>query len=620
MNPIKSKPVYIICLLAFAITVLSLPLFGVADTVVYRSPYDTAYSADGTMLAVSDATAGELVIINPSTGMVVQNIVLDGEPRGVAWNGNTLVYAAEYGAGTVAEIDPSNGNILRRFTVGCTPSGLAYVGSRGELLVADKGLNKVYVIDVSSGTIAAEVPVVYAPEAVDVKSDGSVAVVANSLPYGDARDTTFGVDVSFIDLATNTVLSNVRLPQGSSNLKDVKISVDGTKVFATHTLGRVNVTTTQVTRGWTNTNALSILDLQQRSLYATVLLDGINGGAADPWGIVQSADGSTLWVSISGTHQVGRINLTGLFNVIPSDEAQREALKNSLTTLRGNELMKIIQLPGQGPRGIDLVSDQLAVGSYFAGKVYFVDTSSLEITDEVALGTIPEEGQVRRGERTWHDASTTLQQWLSCATCHPDARSDGLNWDLMNDGIGNPKNSKGMLYSIETPPVMATGIRKDAYTAINAGFLYIKFVQPTQADKDTVAAYLSSLRPEPNPYLASGGILTPDAVLGKALFFSSGTSCSTCHSGPYFTDLNKYDVGTRHPLDSSNNDLMYDTPTLLDLWRTAPYLHDGSAATLRDVLTVHNAQNLHGSTSQLTSQQIDQLVAYLLQINGTDPQ
>ena len=621
MNVIKRKPIYIICILISITLVLSWPLLSVAETVVYRSPYDTVYSEDGTMLAVSDATAKELVLINSSTKTIVNSIPLNGEPRGVAWNGSSYVYVAEYGAGTVAEIDPSDGSILRRFIVGRTPAGLAYVSTRSELLVTDKGLNRVYVVNVTNGEIAAEIPVVYAPEAVDVKSDGSVAVVGNTLPYGDARSIDFGVDVSFIDLNSNTLLSNVRLPQGSTNLKDVKISVDGTKVFVTHTLGRVNVITTQLTRGWTNTNALSILNLEEPALYTTVLLDGINTGASDPWGIVQSSDGSTLWVSISGTHQIGKINLTGLFNLIPSNEEQRLALKDSLTALRGNGLMKIVKLPGQGPRGIDVSSGTLAVGSYFGGKVYFLDAATLQLTDELSVGINPDENQARLGERIWHDGTTTLQGWLSCASCHPDGLSDGLNWDLMNDGNGNPKNSKAMLYSIETPPSMATGIRADAYTAINAGFLYIKFVTPfDDNDKDAVAAYLEALTPAPNPYLDSGDVLTPDAVLGKQLFYSSETGCSYCHSGTYFTNLNLYDVGTRHELDNSNNDLLYDTPTLFDLWRTAPYLHDGSAATLEEVLTTYNAQDLHGHTSQLTSQQIDQLVAYLLQINGADPE
>jgi hypothetical protein len=80
--------------------------------------------------------------------------------------------------------------------------------------------------------------------------------------------------------------------------------------------------------------------------------------------------------------------------------------------------------------------------------------------------------------------------------------------------------------------------------------------------------------------------------------------------------LKAHDVGTKDILDP---DGMYYTPTLLEMWRTAPYLHDGSAATLREVLTTHNVDDRHGKTSHLTSRQLDQLEAYLLQIGSKAP-
>jgi hypothetical protein len=62
-----------------------------------------------------------------------------------------------------------------------------------------------------------------------------------------------------------------------------------------------------------------------------------------------------------------------------------------------------------------------------------------------------------------------------------------------------------------------------------------------------------------------------------------------------------------------------DTPTLRGLWSTAPYLHDGSAATLLDVLTTQNSTGAHGATGALTAAQRDQLVAYLKQIDDDEP-
>ena len=68
-------------------------------------------------------------------------------------------------------------------------------------------------------------------------------------------------------------------------------------------------------------------------------------------------------------------------------------------------------------------------------------------------------------------------------------------------------------------------------------------------------------------------------------------------------------MGTRSRYDRPGD--QFDTPTLLELWRSGPYLHDGSAPTLRDVLTTRNPENRHGRTAQLTPEQINDLVAFL---------
>ncbi len=53
-----------------------------------------------------------------------------------------------------------------------------------------------------------------------------------------------------------------------------------------------------------------------------------------------------------------------------------------------------------------------------------------------------------------------------------------------------------------------------------------------------------------------------------------------------------------------------NVPSLRAVWTTGPYLHDGSARTLRDVLT-QNPGNQHGTTSHLSSAELDFLVAYV---------
>ena len=141
---------------------------------------------------------------------------------------------------------------------------------------------------------------------------------------------------------------------------------------------------------------------------------------------------------------------------------------------------------------------------------------------------------------------------------------------------------------------------------------------------DALAAYVASLdHVNPSPYRNPDGSLTADGVAGKALFAKLG--CDFCHGGAEFTDSARgalHDVGTITALSGMHAGaplLGIDTPTLLGVWETPPYLHDGSAPTLRDVLTTKNPTDLHGYVSALSPQQIDQLVAYVLQIDGELP-
>jgi large repetitive protein len=99
----------------------------------------------------------------------------------------------------------------------------------------------------------------------------------------------------------------------------------------------------------------------------------------------------------------------------------------------------------------------------------------------------------------------------------------------------------------------------------------------------------------------------------------------SCHGGADFTDSAGgvlHNVGTIKP--SSGQRLGQpltgiDTPTLKGLWQTAPYLHDGSAPTVLDVLTTANPSGQHGATASLTATQRQQLVDFLLQIDESEP-
>jgi mono/diheme cytochrome c family protein len=181
-----------------------------------------------------------------------------------------------------------------------------------------------------------------------------------------------------------------------------------------------------------------------------------------------------------------------------------------------------------------------------------------------------------------------------------------MNWDLLNDGVGNHKNVKSLLLSHATPPVMSSGIRPDAEAAVRAGMHHIQFLAIDENDANALDAYLRSMKPIPSPYLVNGQ-LSASARRGARLFNSAG--CLRCHSGPYLTDTKSHDVGTGMGRET---DWIWDTPTLINVWKTAPYLHDGRAVTIQEVLTTGNPHDHRGTTSTLTEQQINDLAEFVL--------
>ena len=604
----------------------------------YRSPMDVSFSPDGQMLAVSAHTAAALVM-------------LDAFGRGKnAWSPDSKsVFVAERMAGSVAEVSRS-GRVLRRFKDTLRPTGLAVAPKSGLLLTADEARGAVSIVNIASGKEVARRRVVREPRYIAVTRDESIAVVGNRLPAGSADDSLTSAAISLVGLGGDAEVTNIMLPPNSVNIYGVAVSPDGRWAYAAHNLARTLLPTEQIEYGWISANGVSIIDLKARKHYATILIDRTWLGAANPWGVAISSDGSQLWVACSGVHEIARIDLRKTHKWLPLQIASlgdggRGAFQSDEGPVRGaavyvkgasppgkdsnhqielvvgrlpaqygagvylHNVVAWLQLEGRGPRGLALSPDgsQLAAALYFSGQVAMVNTRTNAVTRSVSLGFQKPADEVRRGEAVFHDATHCYELWLSCATCHPDARVDGLNWDLLNDGIGTPKNTRSMLWSHKTPPVMSEGVRANMEVATAAGFIHIQFQDPPEEDVQAVCAYLRSLEPEPSPWLV-GGKLSPKAARGKTIFESDETQCASCHPGPLLTDLKAYDVGTRIETDRTGE---FDTPTLIEQWRSGPYLHHGQAVTLRDILTKFNPDDKHGTTSHLSPEEIDALVEYL---------
>jgi DNA-binding beta-propeller fold protein YncE/cytochrome c peroxidase len=262
--------------------------------------------------------------------------------------------------------------------------------------------------------------------------------------------------------------------------------------------------------------------------------------------------------------------------------------------------------------------------------------------------------QVLFGKRVFHDAAdrrTIPISYMSCASCHLDGDGDGRIWDFTHrgEGLRNTTDLRGRR-GIGHGPLHWTAnfdevqdFEQDIRAHFGGkGFMpNDAFHQGTRhqtlgdpktglsAELDAMAAYLSSLdKVPPSPFRAADGSLTAEAARGKEIF--AAAKCVSCHGGADFTDsltLARHDVGTLQktsgqrlngPLDG------LDTPTLKGVWATEPYLHDGSAATLTEVILRAQAdpQQRHGEVKHLTTNEVANLVAYLKQLdeNNTLPQ
>ncbi|UXI70224.1 Ig-like domain-containing protein [Tahibacter amnicola] len=243
--------------------------------------------------------------------------------------------------------------------------------------------------------------------------------------------------------------------------------------------------------------------------------------------------------------------------------------------------------------------------------------------------------EVLAGKRTFYFAGDSVdgindmsfEGYISCASCHLDGGHDGRTWDFTQRGEGfrNTTTLHGR-HGMQHGNVHWTGnfdeIQDFVLDMVNE-FRGRGFLPPGQephpslgspnagrsAELDQLAAYVASLDPftiPRSPYRQPNGTLTSGAQAGAAVFTAQG--CGSCHlPGAEYTDSSVgtatlHNVGTLR--DSSGQRLGQtlagiDTPTLIGVWETGPYFHDGSATRLEDVFSVTGGRMLQAEHAQL---------------------
>jgi len=277
--------------------------------------------------------------------------------------------------------------------------------------------------------------------------------------------------------------------------------------------------------------------------------------------------------------------------------------------------------------------------------------------------------KIKLGMQLFFDKRLSVDNTVSCATCH-DPKTGWANHDKTDTGVkggvgernsGTIINSGYMRYQfwdgravsleeqalgpISNPIEMGESL-EDVIKKLNAIPGYrsqFKAVFGTKVTSDgianAIAAFERTIVSGMSPYdiaIKSGKPLIGPAGRGEKLFYGKGR-CYTCHNGPTFSDQSFHNLGvgmnakrpdigregvTKDPKDRGK----FKTPGLRCVALTAPYLHDGSAATLKDVIELINRggepnPNLDPLMLplRLTKQEILDLVAFLEALTGPVP-
>lgn len=287
----------------------------------------------------------------------------------------------------------------------------------------------------------------------------------------------------------------------------------------------------------------------------------------------------------------------------------------------GSSIRSLVQV-GAGPNGIALRRDgtKAYVYNQFDHSISTLIQSGSGSTAQIvtagpALVVAPDvlPPDVVAGRKLFFAATdarmTNPRTGTSCHTCHMEGRDDGHTWNFP-DGPRQTPTLAGRAMA-QTAPYHWSG----EFLTVNDFLdhtvrLRMGGTGVTTSMSGQISSFIAVI-PEPeNPHRLA--VATAAQLRGAQVF--ARAECSTCHGGAALTDNSFQDVGTlvtsgANPDRGLTRGL--NVPSLLGIARSAPYLHDGSALSLKERLMASRSTNRHGKTSTLTDQDIDDLVEYL---------
>lgn len=579
-----------------------------------------ALSADGRRLFVANADTDSVSVVDTQARKLEREIALGTSrpapdpasgayaplvmPRSVVLSpDDTTLYVTGERSGALHVVDVPTGRERSRVHVCSEPIGVVLSGDGVFAFVACSQDARIVRVDTKSATVAGSVDVPNEPWAL-AWSGGDLLVthlLGAAITAIDAGAMTKKATWAVPDVAPR---GDKVLAHGvARGLYDVAARPGTRELWVAHALLAVDTAQPELDFESTAFPALSLL--RSDGTFATTLstdaesVAGIDGAFADvvsgPHAMAFTRDGDYALVVDTNSEDV---------LVVDAERRVQAGL--------------VRPLPGKMPEGIVLSPDErfAYVDERSSGDVAVLrlerSGGTLRVGVDgapiVRLANDPMPPELRLGQHLFYSANSseypiTTNHWVACATCHMEGRSDAVTWRFEQGPRDTPTNAGGML---GTGFLFRTADRtqvQDYWHTVNVeqgG----SFGPVAQRDLlDAIAAYVNLGIPLPVPPTTDASLV----ARGKEVFQSSG--CGSCHAGPRFTDsgagnptldlggtITLHDVGTcvtSGPFpDVAHEDVashpraacLFDTPSLSGLASTPPYLHDGSAPTIRDAV------------------------------------
>ncbi len=217
--------------------------------------------------------------------------------------------------------------------------------------------------------------------------------------------------------------------------------------------------------------------------------------------------------------------------------------------------------------------------------------------------------KIELGRRLFHDRRLSRDRSISCASCHDPERAFSDDRTVAVGVFGRRGNRN-------VPAIINRGYGRAFFWDGHVDNLEEQVIQPILDSKEmdltlaeasdrvglapdeianALATYVRSILSGDSPYdrfiKGNRDALTAEQQLGLRIFRGKG-NCTACHVGPNFTDENLHNTGVAwrdgRLADTGGGRGDFKTPTLREVARTGPYMHDGSLPTLEDVVDFYS--------------------------------